>query len=169
MLDPDGAFFIGAAIEAEHLTVVQLNLAAQVVVRIQQPLVETAPEPVLRLLVQSIEQLRQAEPARDSCLRGVGLSIQGVLNLDGVVIRAPFLDWSGVDLRHYLQPQLDLPLFVDNDANAAALAEVYLGNVMQSSSLLYILINNGIGSGIVIHNRVFRGAYGTAGEISAAP
>lgn len=167
MLNPDGAFFIGAAIEAEHLTVVELNLAAQRIARIQQPLVETDPESVLQQLVQLINQIRQADPARDSRLRGIGLSIQGVLNLDGVVIRAPFLNWSGVDLRRYLQPHLNLPLFVDNDANAAALAEVYLGHAMQSSSLLYILINNGIGSGIVINNRVFRGSYGTAGEISA--
>jgi predicted NBD/HSP70 family sugar kinase len=167
MLNPNGAFFIGAAIEVEHLTVVKLNLAAQIVARIQQPLSSMEPETILRQVVQLIEQVRQVEPRYESRLRGVGLSIQGVLNLDGVVIRAPFLDWSGVDLRRYLQPHLDLPLFVDNDANAAALAEVYLGNAIQSSSLLYILINKGIGSGIVLNNRVFRGAYGTAGEISA--
>jgi predicted NBD/HSP70 family sugar kinase len=167
MLNPDGAFFIGAAIEVEHLTVVKLNLSAQIVARIQQPLVATAPESVLRQLVQLIAQIRQAEPTDEARLRGIGLSIQGVLNLDGVVIRAPFLDWSGVDLRRYLQPHLHLPLFVDNDANAAALAEVYLGSAIQSSSLLYILINKGIGSGIILQNQVFRGAYGTAGEISA--
>lgn len=167
MLNPSGAFFMGAAIEAEHLTVVKLNLAAQRVARIQQPLAQTEPEIVLRQLVQLINQVRQAEPADNYRLRGVGLSIQGVLNLDGVVIRAPFLNWSGVDLRCHLQPHLDLPLFVDNDANAAALAEVYLGHAMRGSCLLYILINNGIGSGIIINNRVFRGAYGTAGEISA--
>ncbi|HEY9630596.1 MAG TPA: ROK family transcriptional regulator [Coleofasciculaceae cyanobacterium] len=166
MLDPEGAFFIGAAIEVEHLTVVKLNLAAQGVARIQQPLLDTAPERVLQQLVEMIAQVRQAQPKDESRLRGVGLSIQGVLNLEGVVIRAPFLDWSGLDLRRYLQPHLDLPLFVDNDANAAALAEVYLGSAMQSSSLFYILINKGVGSGIIINNRVFRGASGTAGEIS---
>ncbi|MBD2463539.1 ROK family protein [Oscillatoria sp. FACHB-1407] len=44
--------------------------------------------------------------------------------------------------------------------------EVYLGNAMQSLSLLYILINQGVGSGIIVNNQVFRGAYGTAGKIS---
>jgi predicted NBD/HSP70 family sugar kinase len=167
ILNPDGAFFIGGAIEVEHLTVVKLNLAAQIVGRIQQPLVETTPELVLKQLMQLIDRVRRADSSNDSRLRGVGLSIQGVLNLEGVVIRAPFLNWSGVDLRRYFQPHLDLPLFVDNDANAAALAEVYLGSAMQSSSLLYILINRGIGSSIIVNNAVFRGAYGTAGEISA--
>lgn len=168
MLNPDGAFFIGAAIEVEHLTVVKLNLAAQIVTRIQEPLQVGADlAPVLTQLVQLIDRVRQADPLCSSRLRGVGLSIQGILNLDGVIIRAPFLNWSGGDLRSYLQSHLDLPLFVDNDANAAALAEVYLGSAMQSSSLLYILINKDIGSGIIINNQVFRGAFGTAGEISA--
>jgi predicted NBD/HSP70 family sugar kinase len=49
-----------------------------------------------------------------------------------MVVSAPFIGWQGVDLRSYLQPHLDLPLFVDNDANAAALAEVYLGNAIQN-------------------------------------
>lgn len=123
MLNPKGVFFIGAAIEVEHLTVVILNLAAQIVAKVQQPLVETAPDQVLPQLMRLIDQVRQANPSCDSRLRGIGLSIQGVLNLDGVVIRAPFFNWSGVDLRRYLQPHLDLPLFVDNDANAAALCQ----------------------------------------------
>lgn len=167
MLNPNGAFFIGAAIETEHLTVVKLNLAAQIVERIQEPLQAGDLTQVLKQLVQLINRIQRADPSSHARLKGVGLSIQGVLNLDGVLIRAPFLNWAGGDLRGYLQSQLELPLFADNDANAAALAEVYLGNAMQSASLLYILINQGVGSGIIIQNRVFRGAYGTAGEISA--
>lgn len=167
MLNPNGAFFIGAAIETEHLTVLKLNLTAEIMMRVQEPLQGADLAQVLRQLVQMVERIRKADPERDSRLRGIGLSIQGVLNLNGTIVRAPFLNWSGGDLRSYLQPSLNLPLFVDNDANAAALAEVYLSNAMHSSSLLYILINKGIGSGIIINNQVFRGSYGTAGEISA--
>ncbi|MEW6497066.1 MAG: ROK family protein, partial [Cyanobacteriota bacterium] len=122
---------------------------------------------VLNQLVRLIDRLRQSNPLSRQRLRGIGLTIQGTLNLDGVIICAPFLGWQGVDLRRYLQPHLDLPLFVDNDANAAALAQVYLGNAMPTHSLLYLLINKGMGAGIVINNRVFRGAYGTAGEVGA--
>jgi predicted NBD/HSP70 family sugar kinase len=167
-LNPEGAFFIGAAIEAGHLTVIELNLAAQMVSRIQEPLEGNEnPETVLNQLVQLIERIRQSNPERNQRLQGVGLTIQGTLNLEGVVICAPFLNWYGIDLRSYLETHIDLPVFVDNDANAAALAEVYLGSAIQSNSLLYLLINKGMGAGIVIHNRVFRGAYGTAGEVGA--
>lgn len=167
MLNPEGAFFIGAAIETEHVTVVKLNLTAEIVMRVQEPLQGADLAQVLGQLVQMVDRVRQADSSSHARLRGVGLSIQGVLNLQGVIIRAPFLNWAGGDLRSYLQPYFSVPLFVDNDANAAALAEVYLGNAMQTSSLLYILINQGVGSGIIVNNQVFRGAYGTAGEISA--
>lgn len=167
MLHPDGAFFIGAAIETEHLTVLKLNLAAKIITRMQEPLQGADLVQVLEQLMQMVDRVHGSEPFSNTRLRGIGLSIQGVLNLDGVIIRAPFLNWAGGDLRSHLQPHFPVPLFVDNDANAAALAEVYLGNAMQTSNLLYILINQGIGSGIIVNNQVFRGAYGTAGEISA--
>lgn len=167
-LNPDGAFFIGAAIEVEHITVVELNLAAQIVQRIQEPIEGSSdPERIFNQLVQLIDRVRQSNPLSQHRLRGVGLTVQGTLNLGSTVICAPFLGWHGVDLRRYLQLRINLPLFVDNDANAAALAEVYLGRAMQISHLLYLLINRGMGAGIVVNNQVFRGAYGTAGEIGS--
>lgn len=164
-LHPEGAFFIGAAIEADHLKVVELNLAAKVTHMLCQPLTETNPDLVIRQLVGLIEQLRQVNPLSQQRLRGIGLTIPGTINRDGVLIRVPGLNWHGVNLRQYLEAFIDLPLFIDNDANAAALAEVYLGSAMQTNSLLFLLLNEGVGSGIVMNHRIMRGANGTAGEI----
>lgn len=167
-LNPQGAFFIGAAIEAEHLTVIELNLAAQMTQRLQAPIHHhKTPEAVLSQLIDLIQQVQANNPLSQQRSRGIGLTIQGTMSLDGTVIYAPFLSWRGIDLRSHLQPHIDVPLFVDNDANAAALAEVYLGSATQTHSLLYVLINRGMGAGIVINNRVFRGASGTAGEVGA--
>jgi predicted NBD/HSP70 family sugar kinase len=166
-LNPEGAFFIGASIESENLTVIEMNLSAQVVSRVQEPIVEQRdPETVLSQLVKLIQQVRSANPLSQERLRGIGLTVPGTLNLEGVVIRAPRLDWQNIDLRSHLEAHIDLPLFVDNDANAAALAEVYLGSAIECSSLLYLLLDLGVGGGIVIDNRVYRGAYGTASEVS---
>ena len=164
-LNPEGAFFIGAEIEVDHLKVVELNLAANVTHILCQPLTETNPNIVIHQLVQLIEQLRQANPLSHQRLRGIGLTIPGTLNRDGVLIRVPGLNWHGVNLRQYLEACIDLPLFIDNDANAAALAEVYLGSAIQRNSLLFLLLNEGVGCGIVMNHRIMRGANGTAGEI----
>lgn len=165
-LNPDGAFFIGVAIDGTELTVVEMNLAAQVVNRIQASVPEPkTPEAIIPQLLDSIERIRQANPLSNERLRGVGITVPGTLNRAGVVIQAPKLGWRQVDLKSYLESQTDLPIYVENDANAAALVEVYLGKAMPSHSLIYLLLNMGVGSGIVINNRIFRGAHGTAGEI----
>lgn len=169
-LNPDGAFFIGAAIEADYVKVVELNFAAQVTQKLAQPITNPEPEVVIDQLVQLIQQLRQSNPLSQERLRGIGLTIPGTVNRDGVLVRVPGLNWYGVNLRQYLEAQIDLPLFIDNDANAAALAEVYLGknylgNATQNNSLLFLLLNEGVGSGIVINHRIMRGANGTAGEV----
>lgn len=98
-------------------------------------------------------------------LRGIGLTIPGTINRDGLLIRVPGLNWHGINLRQHLEARFDLPFFIDNDANAAALAEVYLGSAIQSESLLYLLLNEGVGSGIVVNCSIMRGANGTAGEV----
>jgi predicted NBD/HSP70 family sugar kinase len=165
-LHPDGAFFIGAAIDADDLTVVEMNLAAQVVNRLQVPTPESmTPEAVIDQLSDCIAHLRRANPLSEERLRGIGITVPGTLNRDGVVIQAPKLGWRQVKLRHYLESLTDLPLYVENDANAAALVEVYLGKAMPTHSLIYLLLDTGVGSGIVMNNRIFRGAHGTAGEV----
>ncbi|MGJ3251127.1 MAG: ROK family transcriptional regulator [Elainellaceae cyanobacterium] len=165
-LNPDGAFFIGAAIDADRLTVVEMNLAAQVIKRIQVSASGSmTPEAIIHQLVSSIDQLRCANPFRNERLRGIGITVPGTLNREGVIIRAPKLGWQHVDLRSYLESQTDLPIYVENDANAAALVEVYLGKAIPTHSLIYLLLDAGVGGGIVINNRIFRGAHGTAGEI----
>ncbi|MGP1387981.1 MAG: ROK family protein [Thainema sp.] len=165
-LDPKGAFFIGAAIEADHIRVVELNLAAQVTQRICEPLPPSSePNVVMRQLLQMIAQVRHGNPDYQLRLRGIGLTVPGSINRKGLLIRVPGLNWYSVNLRQHLEAQIDVPLFIDNDANAAALAEVYLGSAVQSQSLLYLLLNEGVGSGIVQNNRLLRGANGTAGEV----
>ncbi len=164
-LNPNGAFFIGAAIEADHIKAVELDLSANVRNKLSMPLQGSSPKLVIAQLVKLIEQLRKASPLSDERLRGVGLTTPGTIDREGVLIRVPGLKWHGVNLREYIEAHMTLPLFIDNDANAAALAEVYLGSAIQSQSLLFLLLNEGVGSGIVIDHQIMRGANGTAGEV----
>ncbi len=164
-LNPNGAFFIGVAIEADHIKAVELNLAANIQNKLSIPLNSSDPNLVITQLVQLIDRLRKANPLSDERLRGVGLTTPGTINREGVLVRVPGLKWCGVNLREYIEYHTTLPLFIDNDANAAALAEVYLGSAIQSKSLLFLLLNEGVGSGVVIDHQIMRGANGTAGEV----
>ncbi|MBD2463676.1 ROK family transcriptional regulator [Oscillatoria sp. FACHB-1407] len=164
-LNPEGAFFIGAAIADESIQVVELNLAAQVTHRVQIPIPNTDPSSVTQHLIELIQHLWQANPQGKVRSRGIGITVPGSLNREGIVLRAPRLHWQQVDLRPYLKV-FDLPLFIENDANAGALVEMYLGGSMPGHSLLYLFLGVGIGAGMVLNHRLFRGAGGTACEVS---
>ncbi|GHF27428.1 transcriptional regulator [Pseudolysinimonas yzui] len=73
--------------------------------------------------------------------------------------------WEGSDVEAMLSAALDLPVEVDNDANYAALAEWSWGAGRGSRNLLYVKSSNGIGSGLIINNQVYRGSNGLAGEL----
>jgi predicted NBD/HSP70 family sugar kinase len=164
-LDPEGAFFIGVAIGDENIRVVELNLAAQVTRRVQAAITDTHPTPITQQLIELIQQVWQANPQSKARSRGIGITVPGSLNREGLILRAPRLGWKNVNLRTYLNLHLDVPVFVENDANAGALVEMYLSESRLQHSLLYLMLEVGVGAGMVLNNRLLRGAGGTASEV----
>jgi predicted NBD/HSP70 family sugar kinase len=98
---------------------------------------------------------------------GVGLGLPGPIHQPtGTVGSATILPgWHGVRVGEEMQRRLALPVRVDNDANLGALAELHWGAGRGCSNLAYIKVATGIGAGLVIGGRLFRGTGGTAGEI----
>jgi len=95
----------------------------------------------------------------------VGIGAAGwVDNAQAVVAFSPHLAWRAEPLRDRLSARIDLPLIVDNDANAAAWAEYRFGAGRGSSVMVCITLGTGIGGGLVINGQLFRGTYGMAGE-----
>jgi predicted NBD/HSP70 family sugar kinase len=77
--------------------------------------------------------------------------------------------WNSVDVRKLLSSPLRLPIFIENDATAAALGELQFGHGLRKPSFFYILITSGLGGGLVIEGEYFRGADGRSGEIGFLP
>ena len=73
--------------------------------------------------------------------------------------------WDGFELIGALQPSLPLPICVENDANAGAIAEKWWGKGSQHDNLAYIKLGTGVGSGLITGGEIYRGSGGTAGEI----
>ena len=95
---------------------------------------------------------------------GIGVGTPGVVSVDGVVVRAPNLGWTNVDLRAELEDAVGYPAYVANDADTAALAEDTFGEG-SGSGLLLVEIGHGVGAGILLDGSLLRGPDGTAGEI----
>ena len=98
--------------------------------------------------------------------KGVGVAVAGQVDVvRGIVRSAPNLDWRGLPLRRELQRILGLPVVLENDARAAAVAEATRGAGRGVADFLLVLVGTGVGGGIVTGGRLVRGATGTAGEI----
>ncbi len=89
-----------------------------------------------------------------------------VLRETGIVVRSPNLPtWHSVPLRKLLEASLGLRVIVENDVNAAAYAEYLLGAARGSTSAVVVALGTGVGGGIVIDGRLYRGGHGFAGEL----
>jgi glucokinase len=95
----------------------------------------------------------------------VGIGAAGFVNEERSVVRfAPNLAWRNEPLRDEVAARVDLPIFVENDANTAAWAEYRFGAGQLEPDLVMLTVGTGIGGGIVLGGRLHRGRYGTAGE-----
>ncbi|MBQ9252052.1 MAG: ROK family glucokinase [Clostridia bacterium] len=95
----------------------------------------------------------------------IGAGIPGIANEAGTVIDCTNLGWKYTPLRQEFQKRIDKPFFVDNDANVAALAESVAGISAGTSSSVFITLGTGIGSGIIINGKVWKGHHGIGGEL----
>ena len=95
----------------------------------------------------------------------VGVAAAGLIDLDGVMRFAPNLAWRDVPLAAHVGRALRLPVVADNDNNAAAWGEYRFGAGRRARSLLLVGVGTGIGGGIVLDGRLYRGAGGFAAEI----
>lgn len=94
-------------------------------------------------------------------LAGVGVSIPGLVDrASGCLVRSPNLGWRDAPIASILERKLNLPVHVENDANAAALSELWYGptDVWGAQCLLFILIVEGIGTGLILNGEVYVGS-----------
>lgn len=102
---------------------------------------------------------------RQETIEGIGISAPGIIDQDGTMITAGAIkSIYGVRLKQELQKITTLPIVIENDANAAAIAEQWIGHAQGVSNYLCIVLGTGIGGGIICQNELIRGAHGMAGE-----
>jgi predicted NBD/HSP70 family sugar kinase len=164
-LNPDGAFFLGAEIAAERIHLVLINLEGSIIYRETVNLRSRKPESVCEQLVEMVEGVRSGDLVSSDRLRGLGVCVSALVNSQGVIQIAPTLGWNRFDLKSALKSRLGLAVFVENDANGAALAELSFGRRPGQTDLCLLYLGVGVGAGIIFDRKIFRGSDGLAGEI----
>jgi glucokinase len=118
-------------------------------------------------LTSGIKTVLKSQELLERSVLGVGVGVPGPVDpYQGLVLYAPNLGWRRIALHTMLLERLPLGnLCVDNDANMAVFAEYMFGKHKQSSDLMYLYIETGIGGGLILGHQLYRGRRGFAGEI----
>jgi glucokinase len=128
---------------------------------------QPTPERIFPRIFSAIQQaLAKAQVSLEQ-IAGIGIGAPGPLNSHtGIVYDPPNLPgWKEVHVRQLLNEQFHVPIFVENDANAAALGEYMFGAGRGSRDIVYMTISTGIGGGVIIDGKILEGVSGTAAEL----
>lgn len=123
-------------------------------------------EDVLSEIKACIHQLVRRAPTTVRGLAGIGLGVPGLVDSNGGILTfAPNLRWKNVPLKELVQSEFDVPVFVDNEANAGAMGEKWFGAGTGTQNLLYFSVGIGIGAGVFVAGQLLDGSRGYAGEV----
>lgn len=167
VLNPKGGFAVGLEIGVDFISVLLTDFTAQVLAR---ELICVDPQ------IDQISMLDQAAMLTQTAINqglelglrplGIGIGVPGLVDLhQGKLIFAPNLHWNNVPLRLIWSQRFALPVFVENEANAAALGEYYFGSARGCDDFIYLSAGIGLGGGIMIGGKLFRGSSGYASEV----
>jgi glucokinase len=128
---------------------------------------ELGPEAVVERIVASVEQALAAATLELEDLAGIGVAAPGPIAFErGAILEAPNLPgWNDVPLAGLLSQRFGRPAVLENDANAAAIGEHRFGAGRGVDQMIYLTISTGIGGGLILNGRLYRGVDGTAGEL----
>ncbi|MFF9815723.1 ROK family transcriptional regulator [Streptomyces sp. NPDC014006] len=165
----EAGYLLGVEIGAHRVAALLADLDGRVVGAQAKDVEETAgaDERLERLRTTVAELLRRAGVPRSS-LRAVGVATPGIVEADGTVRLGTALPgWTGLRLGERLSRSFKCPVLVENDANAAAVAEHWKGAATESDDIVFVLAGLSPGAGALIGGRLHRGYGGAAGEIGA--
>ena len=164
--DRNAPYLLGHDVGGTKLAVVIADRNGNILHKVRRPTeAERGPEAVVATLVDMSREAMARACLSSSDLAGVGVSCGGPLDTEtGVVYAPPNLPgWDEVPLKAWLERALSLPAFVENDANAGALAEWSFGAGRGFRHMVYMTMSTGIGGGIILDGRLYRGPNDTAG------
>ena len=128
-------------------------------------LLERGPEPVIKDMAHlSLKVIKDAGYTLDD-VKAIGVGVPGLADKTGVVIFCTNLRWHMVPLREIMQSIIDKPVYIDNDATVAGLAESVAGVSKGVANSVFLTLGTGVGGGIVIDHKIYSGSHGVGSEL----
>lgn len=156
-----GPIAVGISLTPTCTTIATSDLAGRV---LDQQEFLTDPDHSLNRV---IEVVRELSARYQGSIEGVGISLPGLVDPStGTALYIPYFPWRDLPVSEIISSAVGLPVVIDNDANAVALAELWFGRpeVNNARDFILVLVAEGVGTGIIFDGQVYRGQRGAAGE-----
>jgi predicted NBD/HSP70 family sugar kinase len=157
------AIAVGVAITPSCTTIATSDLAGRIV---QQEEFPTNPDPD-QALGELMALIKKLSLGNAGSIEAVGVSLPGLVDPStGTAVYIPYFKWRDIPIAKKIGEAVGLPVIIDNDANAVALAELWFGRpeVSDARDFILVLVAEGVGTGIIFDGQVYRGQRGAAGE-----
>jgi glucokinase len=161
-------FVFAADLGGTHLRVATVDRNGMIYCRQMQPTPQAEkPNEIVRALIDAVREFEIGTVKRGGTLSAVSVVVPGTVNVaEGVVVKAPNVPClDGFRLAAALESELAWPVILENDANAAAIGELWRGAGQGYRSLICVTLGTGVGGGIILDGKLWRGVDGSAAEI----
>ncbi|WP_400242744.1 ROK family protein [Niallia sp. JL1B1071] len=167
LLNQHAGFSIGIDLGVNYILGILTDLQGKISYRINEKYVNLTFEDTLKIIKNIITTLMNNAPESPYGVIGIGIGAPGIINMEGDILLAPNLGWKNVSLKNPLEELFNLPVLVENEANAGAYGEKRfgLGLGQPYQNLIYVSAGIGIGAGIIIDGGLYKGSLGYSGEI----
>ena len=166
-LMPDSYFAFGFDIDVKFIYTVVLDITGRIVYKNKR--VNSGhftPEEAVRWIGEAFDGALKKLGIATERILGAGISIPGMVNIHSRrIMLAPNLGWSDTDILTPLARRLGVAVYLDNEAMCSALCENWLGQCQGVDDFICINVDTGIGAGLFIRGKMYRGFSGTAGEV----
>ncbi|GAB2539678.1 ROK family transcriptional regulator [Gracilibacillus alcaliphilus] len=158
-------FTISIGLEVNHMIAVLTDLQGDLIAEKKLPFQTKDVDSVLALLFAAIDHLKEQAPPSPYGIVGIGVGVPGVVTNEGDILLAPNLKWKQIPLKQLLSERYQLPIIIENEANAGAYGEKIYGAGKLANEIIYVSAGIGIGVGLILNGKLYKGLRGFSGEL----
>jgi len=165
VFNKNAGYAVGIDIGVDYMNGILTDLEGNIVLNKYYTLENSSPKTTQSTLFNIIQQFINHVPDSPYGLAGIGVCVPGLVDRDQKVIFTPNSNGTNMDLKTLIEEKFNLPVFVENEANAGAYGEKVFGAAKNYDDIIYVSVSTGIGIGIIMNNDLYRGVNGFSGEM----
>lgn len=158
-------YAVGIDIGVNYVLCVLTDLKGNIIIEKNQLVKETPYHAIMNIVQNMIHSLIREMPSSKYGIVGIGIGVPGIVNKEGSVLLAPNLGWKNIMLKNNLEDLFQVPVIIENEANAGAFGEQQFGAGQDYQNIIYISAGIGIGVGIILNKELYQGKDGFSGEM----